>query len=295
MENRYSAGKRVAVVGIAVNILLLIIKLAVGYTADSQAMIADGFNSMGDVFASVVTLLGSIYAAKPSDNDHVWGHGKAEFIASMMIGFAMIAMAIYTISGSVASLIEHKQMDFSYWLVAVAVVTISCKGVLFAYTRKKAVAYGSLLIEANAKDHRNDVIVTSGTLAAILLSLAGQFWVDGLVGLVISCWIIYSGYTILRDAAKVLMDSNADVDMLDEYKNEILEIPGIDHLDSVVAKPVGANYILIVKISVNRDMNVMQSHEIAKQVELHIMHLRPEVEDVIVHINPDLPHNTKHS
>lgn len=290
MDDRYSAGRKVAAVGIAANIILLIIKLISGYAAESQAMIADGFNSMGDVFASVVTLMGSFYAAKPKDSDHVWGHGKAEYIACMVIGFAMIAMAVYTISGSVTALMAGERMEFSFWLVAVAVVTIVTKGVLFVYARRKGKQFGSLLIEANAKDHRNDVLVTSGTLVAIVLSLAGQHWADGVVGIVISCWIIYSGYTILRDAAKVLMDANADVDMLDDYKNEILEIPGVDHLDSVVAKPVGANYILIVKISVDREMNVLQSHSIAKRVELHLMEERPEIEDVIVHINPDIPH-----
>ena len=78
MEDRFSSGKRVAVLGIALNIVLLLLKLTAGYAAGSQAMIADGFNSMGDVFASTVTLLGSIYAAKPKDADHAWGHGKAE-------------------------------------------------------------------------------------------------------------------------------------------------------------------------------------------------------------------------
>ncbi len=290
MEDRYSAAKTVAAIGIMANIVLLVIKLLSGYAAGSQAMIADGFNSVGDVFASVVTLMGSLYAAKPKDSDHVWGHGKAEYIACMVIGFAMIAMAVYTISGSATALMAGERMEFSWGLVAVAIITIALKGTLFLYARRKAKKHGSLLIEANAKDHRNDVLVTTGTLIAIIFSVLGQHWVDGAVGIVISCWIIYSGYTILRDAARVLMDANADLDVLDVYKNEILEIPGVDHLDSVVAKPVGAKYILIVKISVDREMNVMESHSIAKSVELHLMEERPEVEDVIVHINPDIPH-----
>ena len=138
MEDRFSSGKRVAVLGIALNIVLLLLKLTAGYAAGSQAMIADGFNSMGDVFASTVTLLGSIYAAKPKDADHAWGHGKAEYIASMIIGFSMVAMAIYTVSGSVESLVAGEKLEFSWWLIGVAVTTIAAKFILYCYCIRKS-------------------------------------------------------------------------------------------------------------------------------------------------------------
>ncbi|MEA5002033.1 MAG: cation diffusion facilitator family transporter [Christensenella sp.] len=290
MEDRFSAGKKVASLGIAVNILLLIFKLTAGYSAGSQAMIADGFNSLGDVFASAVTLFGSLYAAKPKDADHVWGHGKAEYLASMIIGFSMIAMAVYTISGSVGSLIEQSTLEFSWWLVGVAAVTIAAKASLYAFCIKKNRQYKSVLIKANAQDHRNDVFVTSGTLIAIFLSVLGFHWVDGAIGIAISCWIIYSGFMIIRESARVLMDTGSDARTLEEYKDEILRIDGVDHIDSVSTKPVGAKIILIVKVSVDKDMTVIESHKIAKAIELEMMHDRAEIDDVIVHINPDLPH-----
>ena len=290
MEDRFSAGKKVAALGIAVNILLLIFKLAAGYAAGSQAMIADGFNSLGDVFASAVTMFGSLYAAKPKDADHVWGHGKAEYIASMIIGFSMIAMAIYTISGSADSLIQQSALEFSWWLVGVAAVTIGAKACLYVFCNKKSRQYKSVLIKANAQDHRNDVFVTSGTLLAIFLSLLGLHWVDGVIGIAISCWIIYSGLLIIKDSAGVLMDTGSDAKTLEEYKDEILKIGGIDHIDSVSTKPVGAKIILIVKVSVDKNMTVIESHKIAKAIELEMMRDRPEIDDVIVHINPDLTH-----
>lgn len=290
MEERFLAGKRVAMLGIAVNIILLLLKLTVGYTARSQAMIADGFNSLGDVFASTVTLLGSLYAAKPRDADHAWGHGKAEYIASLIIGFSMIVMAIYTVSGSVESLMQGASLDFSWWLVGVAAATIVSKGMLYAYCIKKSRKYSSILIKANAQDHRNDVFVTSGTLAAIFLSLLGWYFMDGIIGIVISGWIIYSGIMIVLESARVLMDAGVDEKTLLEYKREILKVEGIDHVDSLSTKPVGAKSILVVKISVDRDMTVIRSHEIAKKIEVGLLEQYPELDDVIVHINPDLPH-----
>ncbi|MDY3004327.1 MAG: cation diffusion facilitator family transporter, partial [Christensenella hongkongensis] len=245
MEDRFSSGKKVALLGIGVNIILLLIKLWAGYVSSSQAMIADGFNSMGDVFASTVTLFGSLYAAKPKDADHAWGHGKAEYIASLIIGFSMVVMAVYTASGSVESLAKNEILDFSWWLVGVAVVTIFAKACLYAYCIRKSRQYNSILIKANAQDHRNDVFVTSGTLAAIFLSVIGWHFMDGVIGIAISAWIVYSGISIVMDSARVLMDQTAGSATIEEYKKEIMEIDGIAHVDSVNTKPVGAKSILI--------------------------------------------------
>ncbi len=290
MDEKYKAGKKVARLGIVTNILLLAAKLVVGYMSRSQAMIADGYNSVGDVFASAVTYAGSSYASKPRDEDHAWGHGKAEYIASMIIGFAMMAMAVYTIISSVHSLFEGAALTFSYWLVSAAVLTLCVKACLYVYTTKVNSQYNSILIRANAQDHRNDMFVATGTLAAVLLSLTGAYWVDGAVGIGISCWIVYTGFGIMKDASKVLMDSNASVDMLRKYEDEIEMIDGVDHIDSVVAMPVGATYILIAKVSVDRNLSVMEGHAISKRIEQLLLEKQQEIEDVIVHINPDLPH-----
>lgn len=291
MEDRFLSGKKVAILGIAANIILLLLKLTAGYASDSQAMIADGFNSLGDVFASTVTLLGSIYAAKPKDAEHVWGHGKAEYIASMIIGFSMIVMAVYTAVGSVESLAAGEKLEFSWWLVAIAAATIVTKLSFYCYCIGKSRQYNSVLIKANAQDHRNDVFVTSGTLAAIFLSFAGWYFMDGAIGIAISVWIVYSGVMIILESARVLMDAGMDRDTLEQYRKEVLQIEGIDHVDSLNTKPVGAKAILVVKISVDRDMTVIKSHEIGKKVEDELLACHPELDDVIVHINPDLPHD----
>jgi cation diffusion facilitator family transporter len=170
LEERFRAGKKVASLGIVANLMLLAAKLSVGYISGSQAMIADGYNSVGDVFASAATFAGSSYAAKPRDADHVWGHGKAEYIASMVIGFAMMAMAVYTISGSINSLLVSAVPVFSAWHAGTAMLTLCVKACLYVYTININRKFNSILISANAQDHRNDMFVASGTLAAVLLS-----------------------------------------------------------------------------------------------------------------------------
>ena len=142
MEDRFSAGKKVAALGIAINILLSRFRLTAGYAAGSQAMIADGLNSLGDVFASTVTLLGSLYAAKPKRcRSRLGTRQRRTYIASMIIGFSMIVMAIYTISGSVDSLMTRASLEFSWWLVGVAAANDRSQSVLicFLYQKEQAI------------------------------------------------------------------------------------------------------------------------------------------------------------
>jgi cation diffusion facilitator family transporter len=208
----------------------------------------------------------------------------------MIIGLAMMAMAVYTIITSAYSLFEGAALTFSYQLVSAAVLALCVKACLYGYTTKINRQYNSILIRANAQDHRNDICVATGTLAAVLFSLTGAYWMDGAAGIGISCWIIYTGFGIMKDASKVLMDSNASGDMLRKYEDEINMIDGVDHIDSVVAMPVGATYILIAKVSVDRNLSVMEGHAISKRIEQLLLEKQQEIEDVIVHINPDLPH-----
>lgn len=287
MEDRFQAANRTAAVGIVSNILLLLGKLTVGFITRSQAMIADGFNSAGDVFASVTSLVGSSVAAKPQDADHQFGHGKAEYIASMFIGLSMLAVAVMTLVSAVRSIWEGQSFAFSPWLVAVAIITILLKLSLYLYTSRYGKKYNNFLVLANAEDHRNDVFVTTGTLIGILFGLFGIYWVDGLVGILISVWIGYTGGKILWASFQVLLDRAASQEVIDHLTKHIDTFPGVSHIDSIQSTALGARYLLIIKISVDPNMTVLQSHEIAGKIR-SLIRDHPEIADAVIHINPDL-------
>lgn len=283
--DRYKLTKSAAVSGIAANIFLLAIKLAAGIVSKSQAMIADGFNSAGDVFASVMTYTGNKIAEKPEDETHPYGHGKAEYIFSMIISFSLLIVAFRIAYGSIGAIIARKTFVFSWWLVSVALLTIAIKLVLFVYTSKMGKKMNNLLLVANSEDHRNDVFVTSSTLLGIVFGFFGIYWLDGLIGFGISLWIAYTGVRIFRSSYRVLMDTNADKALIDDIMKVIESVEGIDHTDDVIAKPTGFRYIIIVKVSVSGAMTVNESHGIAAQLRKSIREL-PHVADVVVHINP---------
>ncbi len=283
--DRFKTTKRVALLGIAANIFLLSIKLTAGFLSRSQAMIADGFNSAGDVFASVLTLVGNSIARKPEDKDHPYGHGKAEYIFSMIISLSLLFVSYTIFKSALSSILNKAAFEVSWFLITVAIVTILIKLILFIYTNRIGKNLENLLVLANSEDHRNDVFVTAGTLIGIIMGYFGITWIDGAVGIGISLWIFYTGIKIFISAFKVLMDTNIDPAFMDSTSRLIAGIKGVDHIDSINAKPVGAGYILLIKVSVDGEMSVNESHKIASEIKVRVKDIKG-IKDAVVHINP---------
>lgn len=277
--------RQVAITGLIGNTLLLIGKLVIGFSSRSQAMIADGFNSAGDVFASTMTYIGNYISSKPGDSDHPYGHGKAEYIFSMIISLSLLLVAFSIFRSSVNALINRQSFVYSGFLVAMAISTICLKFGLYLYARKVGKKFNSLLAIANAEDHRNDMFLTALTLLSIITGYFGIYLVDGIAGILIAIWIAFSGFEIFSSAYEVLMDTNIDKDLLKRLSVIIEKIEGVDHIDAINAKPVGLNFLLIVKVSIDAHITVYKGHEIAHAIREQLEKLE-NVDEVIVHVNP---------
>ena len=285
MEERFKITKRAGIYGILGNIFLLLIKAMVGFASKSQAMIADSINSAGDIFASLMTFIGNKIASVPGDEDHNFGHGKAEYIFSLFIAISMILVSIKTIIDAIMTLFTGNEIIFSWWLVAVCVITIVIKLTLFFYTRTMYKKYNNILLEASMEDHRNDCIITTFTLISVLLSLKGINWFDSIVGIGISAWICKTGIEIFMESYNVLMDISVDentkdviLDLVHAYK----EVKAINELSSA---PVGYQYIIFLTIAVDGNMTTFDSHKLADDLEKNIMGL-DNVYKAIVHVEP---------
>lgn len=284
--NRFKSTKLASIFGISGNILLMIIKGIVALLTGSQAMTADAFNSAGDIFSSLMTYIGNKISSKPSDEDHNLGHGKAEYIYSMLISISMILMAMLVLKDSFISLVKGKTYDFSLWLIVVCLTTIIVKLLLFIYTNKLYKKYNNLLVKANSKDHFNDMIITSVNLISCLLSLKGIYFLDGIVGIIISLWIMYTSIKLFIESYNVLMDKSISI----ETKNEVYEIidrhkevKKVIHFNST---PVGYKYQISFTIYVDGNMSTFDSHNIANKLEKEIIKEIEEIYLVIIHVNP---------
>ena len=285
MEERFKITKKAGIYGIIGNIFLLSIKAIVGFASKSQAMIADSINSAGDIFASLMTFIGNKIASAPGDDDHNFGHGKAEYLFSLFIAISMIIVSIKTIVDAITSLFTGSEIHFSWWLIIVCIVTIITKIILFFYTRAMYKKTNNILLEASMEDHRNDCIITTFTLISILLSLKGINWFDSIVGIGISAWICKTGIEIFIESYNVLMDISVDentkdiiLDLIHAYK----EVKSINELSSA---PVGYQYIIFLTIAVDGNMTTFDSHKLADDLEKNIVGL-DKVYKAIVHVEP---------
>ena len=285
-EKRASVLRRVSMLGIVANFILLVIKMLIGFAAHSQAMIADSLNSAGDIFASFMSYIGAKISSKPNDEDHPHGHGKAEYVFTQLISISMIVAAFVMINQSIESIILKRNIEFSLWLIVVCAITIITKFILYSYTKFKRKQYDSVLIQASMEDHRNDIFVTSGTLIGIIFSYFGFYYIDGIVGAAISIWIGYTGLQLFRSAYKVLMDTNIDEIKQKEVERIVLQEKEVLHVDSIISKPIGDKHLIILKVSMNGEKTIHESHAIAGKIKKDLVTQLNYVYDVIIHINP---------
>lgn len=285
-EKKFKDIKLASIFGIVVNIFLLIIKAIVGFITNSQAMIADSVNSAGDILSSVMTYVGNRIASKPGDDDHNLGHGKAEYIYSMLISIAMITTALIILKDSVFVIINNQKYVFSIWLVIVCLITIITKFCLFLYTYGLSKKYNNLLIKANSKDHMCDCFVTGANLISCLLTLVGIYIFDGIVGIGISIWMLITYVKIFIESYHVLMDKAMDEktkELVYEIVKEHKEIIKTNHFNST---PVGYKYQISLTIFVDGNLSTFESHDIANRLEKEIIKRIDSIYLAVIHVNP---------
>lgn len=286
MEKRFSEVRRASIFGIVGNLFLLIVKGTVGFITGSQAMITDAFNSFSDIFSSVMTFIGNKIASVPKDNDHNFGHGKAEYIYSLLISIVMICLSCKAFFDSVCVLVYQKEFVFSIWLIIVCLITIILKFLLYCYTKKLAKLHNNILLDANSKDHRNDCVITLANLISCLCAVYNIYFLDGIVGILISVWIFISAIQIFRSSYDVLMDKSIDEDTKQRVFEIIDRHPEILKVIHFNSTPVGYRYQISFTIYVDGNLSTFESHAIADRLEDEIEELLEEIYLTIIHVNP---------
>ena len=277
--------KKAGLAGIIGNIFLLLIKGAIGLVTHSQSMIADSVNSASDIIASLMTFIGNKISSEPKDKDHNFGHGKAEYIFSLFISITMILVSAKLLADSVVSLIKKSYFEFSWILIVVCISTIITKLCLYLYTKNMFKKYDNILLKSNYKDHKNDCLVTTCTLISIIFGYWGIYWVDGIVGIGISIWILITGIGIFNESYNILMDVSLD----EETKQTIMDLvkhhEDIKNCYNLYCAPVGYKYLVVFTIAVDGDMTTYDSHKLANHLEKDVEKL-DKIDKAVVHVHP---------
>ncbi|GAB6932334.1 cation diffusion facilitator family transporter [Calditerricola satsumensis] len=291
-EGRFRLASRMAVLGIGANVLLAVVKGIVGVWAGSRALIADAVNSATDVVGSLAVWIGLRMARQPPDEDHPYGHGKAEPVAAIIVSVLVLVVGIEIARSSVTAL--FRPMDAPGVAAAiVAAATVVLKEALYRITLRFGRRLNSHALLANALDHRSDALASSAVLLGVGGAIAGErlglpqlAHLDPVAGLVVALFVLRTAYRMLNEAVHNTIDHVLHAEDAQELVEAVKRVPGVLRVDELLAREHGHYVVVDVKIAVDGRLTVEEGHEIAKAVKARLVEEFAHVRDALVHVNP---------
>jgi cation diffusion facilitator family transporter len=292
-----SRGMKSALLGIGVNFALALAKCSAGFLGRSFALIADGVESLADVFSGLVVYFGLKIAIKPPDADHPYGHGKAEPMAALIVSAALMAAALGIIYGAVREIVKPSVTPAPYTLVVLAGVLI-IKELLFRHVVSVGKSIGSIAVRTDAWHHRSDALTSAFAFIGISIALlGGPGWqaADGWAAVCAALVILYNAWRQLRPALLELFDTAPDPNIEARVRAIAGRVPGILGLDKCFVRKMGFQFYIDLHIVVRGDLTVREGHLLSHRVEDEILRAVPQAAEVLVHVEPEEELATKTS
>ena len=269
VRERY--GTLSSMVGIVCNIVLFVAKFIMGTIANSISIISDGFNNLSDCASCVVTLFGYKMAAKPADKDHPFGHGRFEYLTSLIIAMVIMLVGFELFTDSIDKIIHPEEVTFSYMVLITLVLSIAVKIWMSFFNRKLGKKINSSIMLATAKDSANDVIATTATIVALVASIWTDAPIDGIMGIVVSLFILISGFGIIKETVDELLGQPADEELVAKIREMVGENPYALGMHDLIIHSYGpGNLIGSVHIEVDGKGNIMEIHDVIDELERDI-------------------------
>ncbi len=285
------AGARLALLGVAVNSLLAIIKITAGILGNCYALIADGIESTLDIFGSLAIWFGLKVAAAPPDDEHPYGHGKAEPLAAVLVALLVILAAVGLAIQSVREIVtpHHSPAPFT---LAVVVLVVLVKETLFRKVIHTGTAISSTAVQADAWHHRSDAITSLAAFIGISIALiGGPGWepADDWAALVACALIGFNGWRLLIPALHEIMDSAPPKEWEDRVRETAARVSGVANVEKCRIRKMGLDFYVDIHVGVDAGLTVRDGHRIGHDVKDAIRAAHPAVADVLVHIEPIEP------
>lgn len=258
-------------VGIACNILLFLVKYFMGTMSNSIAIISDAFNNLSDSASCIVTLFGYKLSAKPADKDHPFGHGRFEYITSLVIATVIMFMGFELFKDSASKIIHPEEVTFSWIVVGSLVLSIGLKVWMSFFNSFLGKRINSSIMLATSKDSRNDVIATLGTLIALIASRFVNIPIDGIMGVVVSFIILRSGFGIVKDTVDELIGKPADKEIVEGIHTILNTNEAIMGMHDLMIHNYGPGMMIgSCHVEVRSDDDFVKIHDIIDQLERKI-------------------------
>ncbi len=285
----FKIAEKWAIIGMIGNILLSILKFAAGILGHSSAMIADAIHSASDIIASFFVYIGIKISKKPADEDHPYGHFKAEVVTTLIVGVMLWMAGVEIIKTAIETIRSGDIQTPGMIALVAAAISIGVKEIMYRFTYKAGKKINSPSTIANAMDHRSDAYSSIATLIGIGAAIMGFPIMDPIAGIVVSLFIFKMGYEIVVEAVKQIMDENAGDDMVEEVRTLTENVEGVVDSHGIRIRQSGSVYLIDMDIVVDGTITIKKAHDICEDVRIELHDKMERIEEVRVHIDPICP------
>ncbi len=276
-------------VSVTVNGVLFVLKLVIGLMVGAVSVIADAVHTFSDVISSAVVVWGFKQAQKPADKEHPYGHGRAEYIATLIIAILLCVAGIEFIEAAFERISNPQLIEVKWWMVIVLAVTIVLKEITARYAKFLSSKVASGTLHADAWHHRTDAISSLLVVIAMIAGIYGYPAVDGWAGLGVSLFLIYTGFDIARDAVDDLIGKPPTSEEVETIRQIIMKINGVLGVHDITVHSYGQDKFASVHVEIDANKTTAEAHDLSENVETQLMeglNVAPTV-----HIDPVYPDN----
>jgi len=285
-ERRQRTIKKVTLTGSLVNCLLAGSQILFGIIGHSQALLADGFHTLSDLLSDFIILFAVSESSRAADEDHPYGHGRIETLATVLLGFLLIGAGLGIGYRGIASILLAKQSNPELITLFFAALAIIAKESLYRYTMRAAKRIHSSLLESNAWHHRSDALSSVVVVAGISTQLLGVPYMDAVVAIVVGIMILAMGFQLSRKALYELIDTGLDADLVRRIMASMESSECVEAVHRLRSRSMGGLGYVDAEILVDPHLTVSEAHHIAYQLEQSIKQQFPQIIDVQIHVDP---------
>lgn len=286
---RTRIGKFQGWVSVAVNLILFIIKFTIGLITRSVSVIADAVHTLSDVISSGVVIWGFHEAEKPADAEHPYGHGRIEYIATLIIAILLIVTGIEFIESSVHRILNPEPVNPQWWMIAIIILTIFIKEFTARYAEYLSSLIASGTLHADAWHHRIDAISSVLVVIAMVAGKFGYHALDGWMGLGVSLFIIWTGFEIAKESVDDLIGAPPTEEEIDEIRNLVMPIDGVIGVHDITVHSYGHDKFISLHIEIDANESPGKAHDIAEDAEALVKEKTGA--EPTVHMDPVQPNN----
>ena len=256
-----------SLIGIAANILLVVAKAIIGFIAHSIALITDAINNLTDSLSSAITIIGTKLAGKKPDKKHPYGHGRIEYLVSLIIGIIILAAGVMAIYESVKALIDKPVVEYSVISLVIIALAVGVKVFVGLYYLKVGKEVNSEPLKASGKDALFDVLLSLATVVGIVTSLIWHINIEGYIGIVIGLFILRTAIEVLHDGVSLIIGERASQEEIDAIKHLVCSFPEVKGAYDLIINNYGANKtIASIHIEVDDSLTATQIHLLTRNI-----------------------------